>query len=240
MIRGAWLGAGLLVAGVAVVGVSALGGRRRAKVVGRPSVVCPARPPADTSELAIGDYVAVTLRGPKTTSKKSERLRVTTWALVVGNQPNRRVLVRLVGEFGLAGVRMLPAELGYQLGDRITIARQCILEVYHPARSGVVLCGQWLVDATGKGAVAAANRVAGDEVLIFIAPADPNNPQLPGPGWDILDSVWARIESISRAGHVLSVRVLDDPSNTAGHGIVAGDTFDITRECIADARAGRS
>ncbi len=231
---GKLLGLGLLAAGVVVVGVAASSGGRRRRRAARTSVVCPASTPADTSELQLGDFVAITLRSG------DRKLLVTTWALVVGNRPGRKLRVRLVGEFGLAGVRMLPPELGFRLGDHVVIARTCILEVYHPARSGVVLCGQWLVDATGKGAASAADRVAGDEVLIWLAPADPSNPQLPGPGWDVKDSVWARIEAVSRAGHVLRVRVLDDPANTAGHGIVAGDVFDITRECIADTRAARS
>lgn len=220
--------AGALLAGA---GVTALWwgltprARSSARVRGR--IECPARPRADTSGLREGDFVAITLRGAKVSA--------ATWAVVItAGVPDVRA--RLVGEFGPVGVRALPAKLGFRLGDILTFSRECIFETYRPSSTGVVLCGQWLRDVSGRGPVSSSTAAPGDDVQIWLAPADPKNPQQPGPGFDVPDPVWAKIESVSVAGHVLRVRVLDAPTNTAGHGVVAGAEFDITRECIADRR----
>ena len=228
------IGAGLGLAGVAVLFGTRRAAKRRAAAK-KPSVVCPASPVADTSELASGDFVAITLRSA------DRKLKVATWALVIatGLGAGRDVRVRLVGEFGLAGVRILPPELGFRLGDQLTIGRRCIFEVYRPATSGVVLCGQWLVDVAHSAAIATPDLLAGDDVQIWLAPADPGNPQMPGPGYDVLDPVWATVVRVSAACHVVRVRLLDAPGNTGGHGSAQGAELDITRECITDRRRRR-
>lgn len=225
------IGVGMVAAGIGVIVWGTSGSRRRPRR--RRHVVCPASPSADTSGLLVGDFVALTLRSA------DRKHKLTTWATVTSLVGNGRgtVRVRLTGEFGNAGVRMLPVELGYRLGEVLDVGRSCILEVYHPAKNGTVLCGQWLVDGAGKHAIATPGLVAGDEVQIWLAPSDPTNRQQPGPGFDVKDPVWAEVIRVSNAGHVVRVRVIDEPGNTAGHKAVRGDVFDVTRECITDRRA---
>lgn len=222
------VGVGIIVIGLVATKVAARG--RRPAPPRRIATLVPAAAPADTSSLAAGDYVAITLREPPGPS--SAGIEITTWAQVVAIDDDGTIFARLVGEFTSAGVRPLPKSFGIRLGDQLAILGAHVLEVYRPARTGVVLCGNWLREAAKHDPVAVA-VVPGDTITIWLAPALAQNRQLPGPGWDVPDPVAAEVVSVSTAGHVLRVRVTGTPTLTAVHGIVAGDEFDITRECVA-------
>ena len=114
------IGAGLGLAGVAVLFGTRRAAKRRAAAK-KPSVVCPASPVADTSELASGDFVAITLRSA------DRKLKVATWALVIatGLGAGRDVRVRLVGEFGLAGVRIFAINASSVCPASVPTPRSC-------------------------------------------------------------------------------------------------------------------
>jgi hypothetical protein len=82
--------------------------------------------------------------------------------------------------------------------------------------------------------------VAGEEVLIFIAPVKEGTAMTPAPGWDVPDPVWARITSVSGSKSILTVMLLKDPIERGGVLLRNGDSIDISRDCIFEVRPGGS
>lgn len=239
----AWIPYAVAGGAVAVVtGVAIAFARPKKKKPKKPGrLFCPAEvgrsAPSRPADLAVGDFVGVSLVAGDEKSGES------TWAVILklGEKGDTRMWVRLVGAHSTVGPKPLLETHGFRLGQSLLVDWPCVWELFRPEkRTGLALCGQWGKDVALREP-ALFTPTTEHEVLVYIAPADPANPQLPGPGWDVEDPVWARIVSVSPGGSVMRVRILDEPENRlpsgkTAHGLEQGDELDVTRDCIFDTR----
>lgn len=237
-----WVPAAGIGIGIVAIGGLALASRRRRRPKKKPHMLCPSAAgksaPKRPEDLGPGDFVALTF------ASGDEKVKATTWALVLRlpeDKADLRMWVRLVGETTTAGPVPLPKEVGKTLGDTLVADWSCVWDFYRAAHGkGLVLCGNFGEQVSGKKPALVEPTPLMD-VQIYLALADANNPQLPGPGWDVPDPVWARVLSVSLGGSVVRVRIVTEPRIPEGatepiHGMKVGDELDITRDCIFDFR----
>lgn len=212
------------------------------------SVVCPAELghlPASTVNAHPGDFVLLRLASAAGTFSE------VVWAVIEsirnegasklppGTDKSSAMRVRLVGTIGSSSVATPnTAKHGFDVGASILLDVGCAWEVFRTSSKGMALCGLFGQEVSGKGTPATAGAVvAGEEVLIYLAPVKEGAILVPGPGWDVANPVWARIVRVSSSGSILRVAILEPPAIVAGMTLVAGDELDISRDCVFGVRA---
>lgn len=187
-------------------------------------VICPlelGHRPANTTTVVPGDAVIVTLGA-------ADGARETTWASVLETRKSK-LRVELIGENAQGGRKPLDPKHGFALGDKLTIGRDCVLDVYHPPKlNGRILCGPDLallddVVSPPFRTSAGSNDVGRDEhVQIVVAAYD-------GKQW--YEPLWVTVNAISPTGQVLSGKV-DTVPKLAQHGLGEGSSVSFNRDCI--------
>ena len=218
----------------------------------RGAVVCPLelrQIPANLSDAQPGDFVAIRLADHAGTFTE------VVWAVVEsihgkgkgasklpGGSKSTAMGVRITGTIGPMTVATPNAAMhGFDVGSKFLLENNCAWELLHTTSRGMALCGVFGRDVSGKGTPAAAGAVvAGEEVLIYLAPVKSGTVLSPGPGWDVPNPVWARIIRVSRTKTVLRVRILEEPAAMPAMTLATGDRLDISRDCIFDVRPGGS
>ena len=239
-----WAAAGGLAFTFVGVALARSGGRR--KPAKKPHSLCPdsigRTAPHRPDDLHPGDFVALTF------ASGDEKVKAATWAVVLSlpdDPTDTRMWVRIVGAVSPTGATKLPKAVGQKLGDTLVVPWSCVWDFFRSkGGKGLALCGSFGEEISGKKPALVEPTPAMD-VQLWLAVADPKNPQLPGPGWNIPDPVWARVLSVSQSGSVVRVRIIDDPFVPEGfsappHGILRGDELDVTRDCIFDFREAQS
>ena len=208
-------------------------------------MVCPAelgKLPAPTKSLKPGDFVAIRL------ADHAGGFTEVVWATVQSIIRKRKsklpgavasaIRIRVTGTVGTSSVATPASEMhGFDIGTKMAIDRNCVWEVFHTSKRGMALCGLYGRKVSGQGTPAAAGAaVAGDEVLIYLAPVKDGTILVPGPGWDVPNPVWARIVRVSATQSVLRVKILDTPGAMPGMTLERGNVLDVSRDCIYEVR----
>ena len=211
------------------------------------AVVCPAalgRVPASTVGAKPGDFVALRLADHAGTFTE------IVWAIILTihgkgaklpwGASSTAMQVRLTGTIGTTSVAVpQTARHGFDIGDTLVLEDNCAWEVFHGNSKGMALCGLFGRKVSDTGTPAAAGAlVAGEEVLIYLAPVKKGSVLTPGPGWDVPNPVWARVVRVSQTKSVLQVRLLDVPAPMPGMTLKKGTRIDINRDCVYGVRPG--
>ncbi len=193
------------------------------------SLLCPAQAgrkavPAET--VGRGDFVVVQLQSA------DGKFHESTWATVLG-ETGDVLAVMLAGEQVEEGIRPLATDQhGFRLGDRMTLARDCIWELFRPeAFDGTILCGPQITELgeqVGEDlfAVAAGLTVQrGDRARILVA-----SKEAQGSVWH--EEIWTRIATISPTGQVITALVDEDPEEIERHKLTRGSVVRFNRDCV--------
>jgi hypothetical protein len=170
------------------------------------------------------------------------------WAKVVGEDPTdrNRILVVLVGQASETGqVDLHTDRHGFRISHRVWITRDCVWDAlrFLDDPKGRLLCGAELLmfdgsddDADPDGYVFSwpttpVKSLVGREVELLLV-----SKVASGTAWHV--PMIAQIVDVSETKHIATVQVVatgrdeyaDDPET--GHHVRAGDTFDITWDCV--------
>lgn len=217
----------------------------------RGAVVCPGEIGVVPARLGLarpGDFVALRL------ANHSGTFTEIVWAVIetihgkgspAAKLPSSApastaMVVRLTGTIGSTIVSTPDAKMhGFSIGVRLVLETNCAWELFRSSSKGMALCGLYGQQVAGHPAPAsAADAVAGQEVLVYLAPVEAGAAMTPGPGWDVPNPVWARIVHVSATKSVLRVLLLEQPAPMPSMTLGSGDRIDISRDCIFDVRPG--
>lgn len=193
------------------------------------SLLCPGkvgREPAPAETVGRGDFVVVQLQSA------DGKFHESTWATVLG-ETGDVVAVVLAGEQIAEGIRPLATDKhGFRLGDRLTVARDCIWELFRPtAFRGQILCGPRITElgeAIGEEMVPVAAGLTvqrGDRARVLVA-----SKTAQGTAWH--EKIWTRIATISPSGQVITAVVDEDPQKTERHKLTRGSVIRFNRDCV--------
>ena len=212
--------------GLGVWGWVALHGKPKKR---RGSFLCPAavgREPASSETASPGDFIVVQLQS------HDAKFHESTWATVSGEMGGVLAVV-LSGEQIEEGIRPLATNKhGFRLGDRLTIDRDCIWELFRPeAFDGDIFCGpqiQELGGVVGEDLFPVAGGLTvqrGDRAQILVA-----SKEAQGTAWH--ETIWTRIATISPSGQVITAMVDEDPEQTERHKLTRGSVVRFNRDCV--------
>lgn len=192
-------------------------------------VVCPAelgRSPANTIGVVAGDKLVVLL------ASKDGSFAQSTWATVLNPRTNK-IRVQLSGEQAEAGgyEPLDTSHHGFAFGDKLTLARDCVFDVYRPTRfNGQILCGAALavldaqVSPHFRTAPDANTVDRGAQVQIVVASLEQS-----GTAW--YEPLWVTITKLSPTGQVL-MGTIDERPKLTEHGLGQGQEVSFNRDCI--------
>jgi hypothetical protein len=203
--------------------------------------------PPTTKKIGPGSFVVIWLADPK------GRFIETTWARIVKEDPAdaNRIFVVITGEQTPVGPRPLRKEHGFTLSQAFWMTKDCVPEAIAPLDDpkAAVLCGPDLVnfdgldDDTEPDGLFAVQPPSSDVKLLVGRQVDVWLVSRAGKGTAWRVRLTGTIQSTGPIGQVVTIRVdsvepnevADDPQG--GHSVRAGDTFDVTWDCIIEYRS---